>query len=107
MRIALFDSHPFDRDAFLRANVEFGQDLVFLEPRLSVETCGLAAGCEAVCVFNAPRQCSLPHHTYAKRDFPSVPWLTSLALMLRTLRAACGSLSHCVRLTHRHRLGWL
>ena len=77
MRVALFDSHPFDRDAFLRANVEFGQDLVFLEPRLSVETCGLAAGCEAVCVFVSDRV-----------DAPVLKALSEIGVRLVALRCA-------------------
>lgn len=55
MRVAIFDTHQFDREALERANAAFGQDLLFLEPRLSLQTCELAGGCQGVCVFVSDR----------------------------------------------------
>ncbi|MEK0447155.1 MAG: lactate dehydrogenase [Verrucomicrobiota bacterium] len=55
MRIAVFDTHQYDRDGFLECNRELGpgsgHELVFVEARLSESTCERAEGCAAVCVF--------------------------------------------------------
>lgn len=51
MRVAMFDTHRFDRHAFERANAGFGHELHFLEPRLTRETAMLASGVGAVCSF--------------------------------------------------------
>lgn len=51
MRIAVFDTHSYDRQSFDEANKAFGHDLKYFEPRLSLETAALAHGFEAVCVF--------------------------------------------------------
>lgn len=51
MRVAVFDTHPYDRQSFAQANAAFGHELVFLESRLSLETVALARGFEAVCAF--------------------------------------------------------
>jgi D-lactate dehydrogenase len=51
MKVAVFDTHRFDREALERANAAYGHDLAFLEPRLTRETAALAAGAEAVCSF--------------------------------------------------------
>lgn len=51
MRIAVFDTHTYDRQAFLAANGSFGHDLHFFEPRLTSATAALAAGYPAVCSF--------------------------------------------------------
>jgi D-lactate dehydrogenase len=51
MKVAVFDSHRFDREAFEEANVAFGHELHFLEPRLTRDTAILAAGFAAVCSF--------------------------------------------------------
>jgi D-lactate dehydrogenase len=51
MKVAVFDTHRFDRDALERANARHGHDLTFFEPRLTPETAALAAGFEAVCSF--------------------------------------------------------
>ncbi|MEI6715630.1 MAG: 2-hydroxyacid dehydrogenase [Verrucomicrobiota bacterium] len=51
MRVAIFDTHQFDRESLVRANSTSGHDLVFLEVRLNLSTYTLAAGCQAVCVF--------------------------------------------------------
>jgi D-lactate dehydrogenase len=51
MRVAVFDTHRFDREALERANVDAGHELRFFEPRLTRETAVLAEGFEAVCSF--------------------------------------------------------
>jgi D-lactate dehydrogenase len=51
MKVAVFDTHRFDREALERANAEFGHELHFFEPRLTRETAVLASGFEAVCSF--------------------------------------------------------
>ncbi|MBI4486446.1 MAG: 2-hydroxyacid dehydrogenase [Acidobacteria bacterium] len=51
MRIAMFDTHAFDRDAFAAANERYGFDLTFFEPRMTSATASLAAGFPVVCSF--------------------------------------------------------
>jgi D-lactate dehydrogenase len=51
MKLAVFDTHSYDREALVAANARYGHDLAFLEPRLSRETAPLAAGFPGVCVF--------------------------------------------------------
>ncbi|HWU95057.1 MAG TPA: 2-hydroxyacid dehydrogenase [Sphingomonas sp.] len=51
MRIAVFNTKPYDRRFLGEANAAFGHDLHFLEPRLEPATAALAAGHQAVCVF--------------------------------------------------------
>lgn len=51
MRIAVFSTKPYDRDFLEAANRRHGYDLAYLEPRLTPETVGLAAGFDAICVF--------------------------------------------------------
>ncbi len=51
MRVAVFDTHSFDRRALEAANQQFGHELVFYDTRLSEDTATLARGFEAVCAF--------------------------------------------------------
>lgn len=51
MRVAVFNTKPYDRRFLSEANTAFGHDLHFLEPRLDAATASLAAGHQAVCVF--------------------------------------------------------
>ena len=51
MKIAVFSTKPYDRSFFQAANVQAGHELVFFEPRLTDQTCPLAAGFPAVCAF--------------------------------------------------------
>ena len=51
MKVAVFDTHRFDREAIERANAGYGHELRFFEPRLTPETAALAAGFEAICPF--------------------------------------------------------
>lgn len=51
MRIAFFDSHQYEVEAFKKEGVKFPHELTFLEPRLTAQTAQLAAGFECVCSF--------------------------------------------------------
>ncbi len=51
MKIAIFDTHRFERDTFEAANAHFGFQLTFFEPRLTCDTAPLAAHFEGVCSF--------------------------------------------------------
>jgi D-lactate dehydrogenase len=51
MRIAFFDTHGYDREAFERANGAGRHALSFFEARLAAATAPLAAGFPAVCAF--------------------------------------------------------
>jgi D-lactate dehydrogenase len=51
MRIAVFSTKPYDREALERANEVHGHDLVYFEPRLSLATASLARGFDAICPF--------------------------------------------------------
>lgn len=51
MKIAFFDTHRYDREAFVSANSAFGHEIKFFEIRLSAETANLAGGYDAVCAF--------------------------------------------------------
>lgn len=51
MRIAVFDSHSYDRAALNAANAAVGHELMFFEPRLTRASVELAAGYEAVSPF--------------------------------------------------------
>lgn len=51
MRIAVFNTKPYDREYFTRVNTRHGHELVFFEVHLSADTAGLAKGFGAVCVF--------------------------------------------------------
>lgn len=53
MKVAIFDTHRYDREVFTEANLRRDRrhDLTYLEPRLVAETAVLAAGAPAVCSF--------------------------------------------------------
>lgn len=51
MKIALFDTHPFEREAFEKANREFNFPISYIEARLNPVTASVAAGNEVVCAF--------------------------------------------------------
>lgn len=51
MRVAVFSTQRFDREFLDAANQRRGHDLQFLEARLTPQTCVLAEGVPAVCVF--------------------------------------------------------
>lgn len=51
MRIAVFDTHPYDAYALTTANAQAGHQLEFFEERLHDKTVELAQGFDAVCPF--------------------------------------------------------
>jgi D-lactate dehydrogenase len=51
MKIAVFDTHTYDRQALDAANQRYAHDLTYFEPRLTSDTASLAAGFPAVCSF--------------------------------------------------------
>jgi D-lactate dehydrogenase len=51
MRIAVFSTKGYDRQALIAANEHHGHELVFFEARLTASTTPLADGFEGVCVF--------------------------------------------------------
>ena len=51
MQIAFFGTKPYDRRSFSAANVQYGFDIHFFEPRLDSDTARLAAGMPVVCAF--------------------------------------------------------
>lgn len=51
MKLAVFDTHTYDRDAFVLANARYQHELTFLEARLTRATASLATGFPAVCPF--------------------------------------------------------
>ena len=51
MRVAVFDTRRFDREALEAANARHGHELVFFEAQLREATTALAAGAPAVCPF--------------------------------------------------------
>jgi D-lactate dehydrogenase len=50
-RIAFFDTKPYDREVFDRANESFGFDIEYFEAGLNVRTANLSKGFDAVCAF--------------------------------------------------------
>ena len=55
MKIAVYDSHRFEKAPFEEGNKRYGFELVFLEPRLTPETAVLAQGFPVVCCFTNDR----------------------------------------------------
>lgn len=51
MRVAVFSTKAYDRTFFEKVNPQFGHELTYFEPRLNADTCRLAHGFPAVCVF--------------------------------------------------------
>ena len=51
MKIAFFNSKPYDRRYFDRANAEFSHRINYLAPRLDEDTAPIAAGHDAACLF--------------------------------------------------------
>ncbi len=51
MKVAVFDTHGFERAALERANGRPGHEFAFYEPRLTRDTAPLAEGFQAVCSF--------------------------------------------------------
>jgi len=51
MKVAVFDTHPFEKEHFTAANAFFQHEITFFESRLDIKTASLASGFEAVCSF--------------------------------------------------------
>ncbi|MEL7509005.1 MAG: 2-hydroxyacid dehydrogenase [Cyanobacteria bacterium J06636_28] len=51
MKIAFFNTKPYDQRSFTEINTDHSHELTFFEPRLTPETASLASGFPAVCVF--------------------------------------------------------
>ncbi len=51
MKIAFYDTKPYDKIWFEPMAKEKGFDIVFLEEKLNVNTAVFAKGCDAVCIF--------------------------------------------------------
>ncbi|MBP5244978.1 MAG: 2-hydroxyacid dehydrogenase, partial [Clostridia bacterium] len=51
MKIAFFDTKPYDKPSFERYGKEHGLEFKFLEAKLNEDTARLAEGSDAVCVF--------------------------------------------------------
>lgn len=77
MKIAMFDTHSYDREAFTRENERFGHEITFLEPRLNQTTATLAKGHEVACAFVNDRA-----------DAPALEELAKVGVKLLALRSA-------------------
>ena len=51
MKIAFFDAKDYDKNSFVKANGDGKYEILYYETRLTKDTCRLAEGCDAVCVF--------------------------------------------------------
>ncbi|MBQ8402010.1 MAG: hypothetical protein IJX14_08775 [Clostridia bacterium] len=51
MKIAFFDTKPYDKPAFEKYGADAGIRFKFFETRLTEDTAELAHGCDGVCVF--------------------------------------------------------
>ncbi|MGF1537008.1 MAG: 2-hydroxyacid dehydrogenase [Elainellaceae cyanobacterium] len=51
MKVAVFNTKPFDRQFLSQANAEFAHDLSFFEARFTAKTAPLAGGFSAICIF--------------------------------------------------------
>jgi len=65
MKIAMFDTHGYDRESFARANERFKREITYFEPRLQRSTAKLAEGHEVVCAFVNDRADAETLHTLA------------------------------------------
>lgn len=77
MKVAVFDTHKFDRDALTQANLLPAHDLRFIEARLTAATARLAEGCDCVCLFANDRA-----------DSRALDTLKSIGVRLVALRSA-------------------
>ena len=51
IKIAFFDAKEYDKNSFMASNSNEEFEIKYYETRLSEDTCPLAKGCDAVCVF--------------------------------------------------------
>ena len=77
MKVAFFDTHPFEREVFEKENKRFNFEFVFLDPRLTLQTGLLANDCAVVCAFANDRL-----------DAPTLDILHQTGVRLIALRSA-------------------
>ena len=77
MKVAFFDTHPFEREVFEKENKRFNFEFVFLDPRLTSQTGLLANDCAVVCAFANDRL-----------DAPTLDILHETGVRLIALRSA-------------------
>ncbi len=77
MRVAVFDTRRYDRQALEEANDRFAHELVFFEERLVRRTARLAEGFQAICSF-----------VNDQLDRPTLQLLAELGVRLIALRCA-------------------
>jgi len=51
VKVAFFDTKPYDREFFENINSGYGFDITFIQNHLTSETAGLSHGADAVCAF--------------------------------------------------------
>ncbi len=51
LKVAFFDTKPYDRKSFTEQNRDFGLELVFYESRLTAASAAMAEGAQVVCAF--------------------------------------------------------
>lgn len=51
IKLAMFDTKPYDKPGFDKYAAEYGVDIKYYEAKLTPDTVGLASGFDAVCVF--------------------------------------------------------
>jgi D-lactate dehydrogenase len=51
MKIAIYDTHAFEKESFTTANESQRHELVFIDSKLNKTTWPLASGCKAICSF--------------------------------------------------------
>ncbi len=81
LKMAVFNTKPYTKQFFGRANERFGHELVFFKERLTDQTVDRAAGFDAVCIF--------------VNDTADAPVLTRLKeLGVRLLALRCAGFNH-------------
>jgi D-lactate dehydrogenase len=51
MKVVLFDTHPFEKEAFEKANATFGFEIIYVEPKLNALTASMVEGAKVICAF--------------------------------------------------------
>lgn len=92
MKVAMFDTHHYDRESFEAAEEFANHEVHFFEPRLTRQTASLASGFDAVCSFVNDRL-----------DEPTLEALAAAGTRLIVLR--CAGYNH-VNLEAAERLGF-
>ena len=50
-KIAFYDAKDYDKNSFMKSNEEKAYEISYYDTRLTEDTCRLAEGCDAVCIF--------------------------------------------------------